>query len=178
MSWADALVAGDCVDGKAPSGDWEIAIIDEMSPTGTEISVTWSTGINEWVSLDSGRFAKFGTKSGVGDDNDAPVPITPPPSVAVTGGAAAGTQNTPVMTAEGKAWREGLKAGDLIDARDKSGFWYQVHSINRTYSCMFDVRVFRVDVACGFWCGVVGVCDGGNDCGECARGVHKRRSHD
>jgi hypothetical protein len=94
MLWTDSLVAGDCVDGKAPSGDWETAIIGEISPSGTEISVTWSTGINEWVSLDSGRFAKFGTKCGVSDDNDATVSMALFPSVEVTAGATKGAQSS------------------------------------------------------------------------------------
>lgn len=44
LSWINLLSAGDCIDGKRPDGDWEIVIIDEMSPVGTEINVTWSTG--------------------------------------------------------------------------------------------------------------------------------------
>lgn len=137
-SWMEALVSGDCIDGKAPSGDWEIAIIDEISPTGTEISVTWSTGVHEWVSLDSGRVAQFNTKSGVDlSEIDTPDPLPTPhsnTSVGATGTAISeGVQNALLITAESRIWRGGLKAGDLIDARDKSGFWYQVAYIRYLY---------------------------------------------
>jgi hypothetical protein len=44
QSWTTSLCVTDCIDGKSPTGDWEIIVIDEMSPVGTEINVTWSSG--------------------------------------------------------------------------------------------------------------------------------------
>ena len=132
-SWMEVLMEGECIDGKAPSGDWEIAIIDAVSPTGTELSVTWSTGVQEWLSIETSahRIARFGSKSGVDPYGGA----EPPSSSETTGAAAgasdngatgAGTGSGASLSTEEVLWRENLRAGDLIDARDKSGFWYQV----------------------------------------------------
>jgi hypothetical protein len=44
QSWTSSLVIGDCLDGQSPTGDWEIIVIDEMSPVGTEIYISWSSG--------------------------------------------------------------------------------------------------------------------------------------
>jgi hypothetical protein len=44
QSWTSSLAVGDCLDGQSPTGDWEIIVVDDLSPVGTEIYTTWSSG--------------------------------------------------------------------------------------------------------------------------------------
>lgn len=44
MSWTSRLTAGDCLDGKSGTGEWEIIVIDEVSSNGSEVYVTWGSG--------------------------------------------------------------------------------------------------------------------------------------
>jgi hypothetical protein len=75
------------------------------------------TAGNEWVSLEnSTRLAPYGSKT---DATAAPQ--------ATQGTVAA----PPLQVAElgDGAWRHELSVGDLVDAQDKSGMWFQVSHI-------------------------------------------------
>jgi hypothetical protein len=43
-------------------GEWEIVIVENISPTHTEVEIIWGSGAKEWLSLeDSTRIANFQT---------------------------------------------------------------------------------------------------------------------
>ena len=131
LSWLDDLNVGDCVDGQPPNGDWEISIIDAISPTRTEVSITWSTGMQEWLSLEERplRIAKFGVMTDAMSTNGGAVP-TAPPGIGMSAYAqtSPAPPAAPLLSEADMAWRLGLRAGDLLDAKDKSGVWYQVRA--------------------------------------------------
>jgi hypothetical protein len=116
-------------------------VIDEMSPVGTEISVTWSSGpvspfllqllslllllvigLTEWLRLeDNPRIAKFGTKTGVYSDPQPEAESAPPLSTISESNPITG-----LSLEDDYNWRIGLSVGAFVDAKDKNGNWYQV----------------------------------------------------
>lgn len=71
--------------------------------------------------------ATFGTKSMGGDSADV--------TMAPGGGDGASAQGSghdnggAVVDVTDTAWKDGLRAGDLVDAQDASGVWYQVRGL-------------------------------------------------
>ena len=50
-AWRDGICIGDVVDGKLLSTNtWEMVVVDNVSPTKTEIFITFSDGIHNHIS--------------------------------------------------------------------------------------------------------------------------------
>jgi len=112
-NWREGLVMGDCVDGLSPSGKWELVVIDGVSKDGREVHITWSSGECESLSVDNiNRIAKYGTRTGVGLRKELAQTISSTFTPQV--------ENASITSCIGS-----VKQGDLIDAKDRSGIWYQ-----------------------------------------------------
>jgi hypothetical protein len=80
----------------------------------------------DWLSFerDRHRMANFGTRSVSGGTAVAPDP-TPTSLDQESHGHGNGST---VVDVTDTAWKEGLQAGDLVDAQDSTGVWYQVRT--------------------------------------------------
>ena len=80
-------------------------------------------GNPEWLRLDDNpRLAKFGMKTGVYGDSLQDQETPPAPSLPTV------DEITGLSQDEDYNWRAALGVGNLVDAKDKTGNWYQVCS--------------------------------------------------
>jgi hypothetical protein len=77
---------------------------------------------------DNPRIAKFGTKTGVFGDppKDEETSTLVVPETAISSSIPNIDEVTGLSQDEDYNWRTGLSVGDLVDAKDKTGNWYQV----------------------------------------------------
>lgn len=86
----------------------------------------FSVGVSEWIRLDGNpNIAKFGSKTGIYGEDSPKVDSTsaPVPEATTT------DDITGLNVEEDYRWRTNLGVGDIIDAKDKTGTWYQVNTI-------------------------------------------------
>eukprot|EP01041_Mallomonas_annulata_P001787 gene1787-3470_t len=71
-SWKQVIGTDSCFDGYSPAGLWEMVCVEEISPTRTEVRVSWSTGEQEWLSLSNDdRVAPFDTRSNLSTESNS-----------------------------------------------------------------------------------------------------------
>jgi hypothetical protein len=80
---------------------------------------------------DNPRIARFGTKTGVYGDSPKDQE-TPAASADMPPSLPNFDEITGLSQDEDYAWRTSLSVGDLVDAKDKTGNWYQVSMLSRS----------------------------------------------
>ncbi len=117
-SFLDSLEIGSCIDCFRGTNRWEIAIIEKFSDVRTECEVAFADEERQWISLsDYGRFAPFGTKTG----------LTNPSTASTINSASTITAEVPTILSPPEIPLTTVPSiGDLVDARNNQGIWYQV----------------------------------------------------
>eukprot|EP01035_Chromulina_nebulosa_P018175 gene18175-23833_t len=128
-NFKNSIEVGNCLDCLNENNEWEIALVEELSPTHTEIHIFWMTSEKrEWISFESGahRIAPFSTKvKGLAvEDSTSGTTFISNENIDPKTAAISENQHNDFNLIE-DSWKFHVDIGDLIDVKDPFGVWYQ-----------------------------------------------------